>query len=302
MRLTIQLCTYRRPQLLARVLEACFDQTLAPDAYEVVLVNDGSPDETPQVVERMRPLARCRFEVIHQANGGLAKARNAGIARATGERIAFIDDDVLPVPAFAAEHLHSDERAGDVIVRGAVINTPSADRLPPPIWTPAHYSGNYFWTTNVSLRRSRLERAGGGFDEAFAEYGWEDIELGMRLRRLRTRAVFNKDALAFHVKPPARRTNVAGMLRQVRAQARTAALLQRKHPHWRVALAIGDTLPQRAAGEAFRRSGLARRLEPLAAGGDDERRLGLLQHAAARLVATDAYYDELRRAKRAQRN
>ncbi len=47
MRLTIQLCTYKRPQLLARVLEACFDQTVPPQSYEVVLVNDGSPDDTP---------------------------------------------------------------------------------------------------------------------------------------------------------------------------------------------------------------------------------------------------------------
>ncbi|MEA2784647.1 MAG: hypothetical protein QOF71_751, partial [Candidatus Eremiobacteraeota bacterium] len=42
MRFTIQLCTYNRAQLLERVLEACFDQTLAADSYEVVLVNDGS--------------------------------------------------------------------------------------------------------------------------------------------------------------------------------------------------------------------------------------------------------------------
>jgi glycosyltransferase involved in cell wall biosynthesis len=44
-KLTIQLCTYNRAPLLARVLEACFDQTLAPDQYEVVLVDDGSRDD-----------------------------------------------------------------------------------------------------------------------------------------------------------------------------------------------------------------------------------------------------------------
>jgi GT2 family glycosyltransferase len=301
MRLTIQFCTYKRPQLLTRVLEACFGQTLPSDQYEVVLVNDGSPDNTQEVIERIRPLARCRFEVIHQPNGGLAKARNAGIARATGERIVFIDDDVLPTPEFAAEHLRSDERSGDVIVRGGVINTASFDALPSAHWTIANYSGNYFWTTNVSVRRARLDRVGGRFDEAFSEYGWEDIELGMRLRKIGTKAVFNKHALAFHYKPPPAATNVDGILRQVRAQARTAVQLYDRHPNWRVALAIGDTIPQRALGEAFHKSGLAKRLAPLAEPADADRKLGVVQRAAAQLLATDAYYDELARARRAQR-
>jgi len=298
MRLTIQFCTYKRPHLLERVLEACFAQTLPAQSYEVVLVNDGSPDATPEVIERMRPLAPCRFEVIHQANAGLAKARNAGIARAHGERIVFIDDDVLPTPVFAAEHLRSDDAHGDVIVRGAVINTESFDALPPPIWTPANYSGNYFWTSNVSLRRARLDRVGGYFDDTFSEYGWEDIELGMRLRAIGTKAVFNKYAVAFHHKPRPHGTNVAGMLRQVRAQARTAVQLERKHPHWRVALAIGSTLPQRWLGNVLRRSRLAERIAPFVAGSDEDRRLSFAELAAAHLLATDAYYDELDRATR----
>jgi glycosyltransferase involved in cell wall biosynthesis len=277
-RLTIQLCTYNRACLLERVLEALFDQTVPDDAYEVVLVNDGSPDDTSAVIERVRPLARCAFTVIEQPNSGLARGRNAGIARSTGERIAFIDDDVLPTPVFAAEHLASDARHGDVIVRGAVLNTESFDDLPVPVWTPANYSANYFWTSNVSLRRARLDRAGGRFDESFTEYGWEDIELGMRLRALGTRAVFNRYALAFHYKPRAGRTDMAGRERQVRAQARTAVQLRAKHPHWRVDLAIGATPPQRALAGALRRSGLARIVAPL----------------------TGAYYEELDRAEAAQ--
>ena len=230
MELTIQLCTYNRAPLLERVLAACFDQTLDPDRYEVVLVNDGSRDDTPAVIARARTLATCRFTVIDQANAGLARARNAGIVHATGQRIAFIDDDVLPTPVFAAEHLRSDARHGDVVVRGAVINAESFDRLPSPMWSPKNYSANWFWTSNVSVRRTRLDAAGGRFDESFAEYGWEDIELGLRLRALGTRAVFNRLAVAFHYKPRPAGTNVAGMLRQVRAQARTAVRLERLHP------------------------------------------------------------------------
>jgi hypothetical protein len=296
-RLTIQLCTYNRAALLERVLEALFDQSVPDDAYEVVLVNDGSPDDTRAVIERVRPLARCAFTVIEQPNSGLAKGRNAGIARASGERICFIDDDVLPTPVFAAEHLASDAKHGDVIVRGAVINAASFDDLPAPLWSPRHYSGNFFWTSNVSLRRARLDRVGGRFDETFTEYGWEDIELGMRLRAIGTKAVFNRFAVAFHHKPPPAATNVAGIVRQVRAQARTAVQLRAKHPHWRVDLAIGTTPPQRALGVAIHRSGIARVLAPLvAATGSDGARLSLPQRLATHVLATDAYYDELTRA------
>jgi glycosyltransferase involved in cell wall biosynthesis len=263
-------------------------------------VNDGSRDDTPAVIERARALATCRFTVIHQPNAGLAKARNAGIAQACGERIAFIDDDVLPTPLFAAEHLRSDERHGDVVVRGAVINTESFDKLPVPVWSPRNYSANWFWTSNVSVRRARLDAVGGRFDESFSEYGWEDIELGLRLREIGTKAVFNRRAVAFHWKPRPKGTNVAGMLNQVRAQARTAVRLQRLHPGWRVALAIGDTVPQRALGDALRKSPLLRPLERLAGAERPDERLSLPRLAAARLLASAAYYDELARAKRTQ--
>ena len=151
------------------------------------------------------------------------------------------------------------------------------------------------------MRRSRLDAAGGRFDESFSEYGWEDIELGLRLRALGTKAVFNRFAVAFHYKPRPKGTNVEGMLRQVRAQARTAVRLEQLHPSWRVALAIGDTAPQRLLGDALRKSGLAARLERIV--GRLRRRRAKLSPAklaAARLLASAAYYDELERAKRAQ--
>jgi glycosyltransferase involved in cell wall biosynthesis len=296
-KLSIQLCTYNRARLLERVLEACFDQTLAADDYEVVLVNDGSKDDTEAVIERARAIATCRFVAVTRENGGLAKARNTGLAHCSGERIAFIDDDVLPTPVFAAEHLRSDARHGDVVVRGAAINTESFDALPVPVWTPLNYSGNWFWTTNVSVRRSRLDAAGGRFDESFAEYGWEDIELGMRLRALGTKAVFNRFALAFHYKPRPTGTNVEGMLRQVRAQARTAVRLEELHPNWRVALAIGDTAPQRFLGDALRKSGLVPRLENAVGTVSAGQTLSPAKRAAANLLASAAYYDELERAK-----
>ena len=134
MRATIQLCTYNRAELLERVLDACFEQTVPEDAYEVVLVDDGSTDATAAAIELARSRARCRFTVVRQPNSGLAKGRNAGIARATGERIVFIDDDVLVLPNFVEEHLrthasHPPENRARRSDRGRKLRRSSAARV-----------------------------------------------------------------------------------------------------------------------------------------------------------------------------
>ena len=206
---TIQLCTYNRAALLERVLEACFDQTVPDDSYEVVLVDDGSSDGTPSVIERARSHAPCAFTVVSQENRGLAGARNAGIARATGERIIFIDDDVLVLPNFVAEHLRSHAASPAAIVRGGAIEVESLDDLPPPVWSIKNYSGNYFWTTNVSAPLATI-RAIGGFDESFSEYGWEDIDVGLRLRARGVKAVFNPRALVLSFQAAASRERHRG--------------------------------------------------------------------------------------------
>ncbi len=296
MRITIQLCTYNRAHLLGRVLDGCFEQTLPGDQYEVVLVNDGSRDETPAIIEAAARRASCGFTVVHQENAGLARGRNAGIARARGERIVFIDDDILPTPTFVEEHLRSHVRTPEAVVRGAVINTESFEVLPPPIWTLANYSANYFWTSNVSVARETLDRVG-HFTEDFREYGWEDIELGMRLRKAGAPGIFNKAALVFHHKPRPRAGNVAGMLRQARAQARTAVQLRALHPDWRVVLAIGDDPVQRAVHRAARALGLPARFARVLGDYSADRALSGRELGAARALVRETYFEELERAK-----
>lgn len=300
MKATIQLCTYNRAHLLGRVLDACFEQTVSPAEYEVVLVNDGSTDDTPRVIAAAQARATCPFTVVSRPNGGLAKARNSGLARSTGERVILIDDDVLPLPDFVEEHLRSGARRPRDIVRGGAINVESFDDLPLPVWSLRNYSGNFFWTTNVSVPLATL-RAAGGFNEDFAEYGWEDIDVGLRLRFAGVKAVFNPRALVYHYKPRPRTADIEKMLRQARAQARTAVQLAQLHPHWRTYLATGDNPVQRWLHGWMRARGTAGKLRAKLGTTAGDRPLSGAELRAARRLAAEAYFEELERARQAAR-
>lgn len=297
MRATIQFCTYNRAMLLERVLDACFEQTVPEDAYEIVVVNDGSTDETSEVLHRMAARARCAYEIIEQPNGGLANARNSGIARARGERIIFIDDDVLVLPNFVAEHLRSAESHPANVVRGGAIAVESFDDLPPPVWSLKHYSGNFFWTTNVSVPLETL-RAIGAFNESFDEYGWEDIDVGLRLRERGVRASFNPQALVYHWKPRPSVAAVESMIRQARAQARTAVLLAELHPQWRSYLATGINPVQRTWHRITASPERVARRREMFAREPSARPMTDAELRAARWLAGAAYFEELERTLR----
>lgn len=90
MKLSIIIPVYRTQDTLERCLESILQQSFTD--YEMILVDDGSDDGCPQLCdEYARKDARIR--VIHKANGGLSDARNAGIRKARGEYITFVDSD-----------------------------------------------------------------------------------------------------------------------------------------------------------------------------------------------------------------
>jgi GT2 family glycosyltransferase len=294
--ITVQLCTYNRRALLGRVMAALFAQDLDPDDYEIVLVDDGSTDGTYEsVISTLHP--PCALTVVRQRNAGLACGRNAGIARARGEFIMFMDDDVLATPRLLSAHLRCHQAHASAICRGAVINVASFDELPPARYTWRNYSGAYFWTTNVSVPLQLLREAG-GFDERFREYGWEDLDLGLRLRHMGVPSILAKDALVYHYKPPVQPAGFAGMARQARAQARTAVQFIEKHPHWRVALATGQVAPALWWSSVARGLGWPKLLAAVAGGDTDADAIpiGVRRWAASRLARAE-YFSELARAR-----
>jgi GT2 family glycosyltransferase len=190
------------------VITALEQQAYPSDAYEVIVVSDGSTDGTHAYLEALRPRMPLRW--FPQANRGPAAARNAGIQKAGGEFIVFIDDDVVPEPQLLAEHVRSHHEAGkDVVVLGPLLTPEGFEMTPWVRWEQEMLMKQYkallrgdwpatarqFYTGNASLRRSHI-LAAGGFDEGFRRA--EDVELAYRLANKGLDFVFNMQAVGMH--------------------------------------------------------------------------------------------------------
>jgi glycosyltransferase involved in cell wall biosynthesis len=92
MRISVVIPTYNRATIVPRAIESALSQTRPAD--EVIVVDDGSRDDTASTVARFGDRIRC----IRQENGGVSKARNAGVLAATGDWIAFLDSDDVWIP------------------------------------------------------------------------------------------------------------------------------------------------------------------------------------------------------------
>ena len=98
-RVSVVMATHDRPAGLARQLDALRAQTLSDDAYEIVVVDDGSGPETIELLEREKARSGPSLSVIrHEPAGGPARARNAGWRIARAPLVAFTDDDCRAGP------------------------------------------------------------------------------------------------------------------------------------------------------------------------------------------------------------
>ncbi len=229
MKFSIVIATKDRAARLDAALTSLVLQGNAPPT-EIIVVDNGSTDATRDIVTRHG--VRYEFEPIPNR----ARARNRGLAAASGSHVLFVDDDVIVPGGFVAVHARA--HADFVFPRsvtGPIINVASESERPAP--TAANYSGAFFCTCNVSVRKSTLD-AVGGFDEQFDLYGWEDTELGLRLRNYDVARYFAWDAYLWHIKPPRTETLEAALAKTFE-KARMAARFVRKSPSRRAKLATG---------------------------------------------------------------
>jgi glycosyltransferase involved in cell wall biosynthesis len=269
--LSVVIPTYNRLPILQKCLRALEAQQLAEPitGYEVVLVDDGSTDAT---VDWLRAEAADlpHVRLIQQEHGGPAAGRNRGVEQARGEVIVFIDSDLVVTPSFLRCHAQALERQwarqGDrrCFTYGAVINTADFEDPTREPHKLQDLSFAYFATGNVAIDRQLLEQAG-LFDTRFRLYGWEDLELGERLRRLGVVLVRCPEAVGYHWHPALRLEQIPDLIRVERERAKMGLVFYRKHPTRRVRFIIQYTWLHRLLWELLTLGGLLneRSLRPL---------------------------------------
>jgi GT2 family glycosyltransferase len=224
-RVSVVVCVYNGAATIADCLEG-LAQLDYPD-YEVIVVDDGSADDTAAIA------ARFPFRLIRQPNRGLSHARNAGLEAASGEIVAYIDADARPDPHWlkylATTFADSDYAgvggpnlapAGDGETSACVAASPGG---------PIHVllsdrEAEHIPGCNMAFRRDAL-LAIGGFDPQFRVAG-DDVDVCWRLLERGWRLGFSPAALVWHHA----RDRIGAYWRQQRGYGEAEALLEAKWP------------------------------------------------------------------------
>ncbi|TMQ73905.1 MAG: glycosyltransferase, partial [Candidatus Eisenbacteria bacterium] len=224
-RISVVVCTYNGAPKLRDCLEGA--QRLDYPNFEVIVVDDGSTDATAEIA-RQYP---CRL--VRTENRGLSNARNTGIENATGEIVAFTDDDARPDPHwlyYVAWALRGKDLAGvggpnippdgDGWIAACVANAPGG---------PMHVlvtdrEAEHIPGCNMAFRKSALE-AIGGFDPRYRVAG-DDVDLCWRLSARGLRLGFHGGAMVWHH----RRNSLRTYWRQQHGYGKAEALLEAKWP------------------------------------------------------------------------
>jgi glycosyltransferase involved in cell wall biosynthesis len=187
--------TYNRSDMLAAALEPLLRQHAEPRRYEVIVVDNNSTDDTRTTVERLVAKGHSSLRYVFERKQGISHGRNAGIAAARGDIIAFTDDDVVVASDWIETITRTFDENPDVAYVGGKILPCWTE--PPPAWLTEHH----WWplalldrgderfrvnasnplclpTANAAFRREVFSRVG-LFSPEFS--GREDHELYVRL-------------------------------------------------------------------------------------------------------------------------
>jgi len=225
---SVVVATRDRAARLRSLLAALAAQTLPRERFEVVVVDDGSTDDTPSALLD----GAVETDLRHERPRGPAAARNTGWRAARAPLVAFTDDDCRPEPGWLAAGLAAASAAPGAVVQGRTRPEPADEALlgrsPRARSIRIDALGPFYETCNVFYPRALLERTG-GFDERIITPGSEDTDLALRAFEQGAGAVFAPDALVNHeVAEP----TLAQAIRFTR-RWRTLAWLVKRHPSLR---------------------------------------------------------------------
>jgi len=224
-RISVVVCSYNGARTIAETLTAL--EELEYPNYEIIVIDDGSTDQTSDIASKHN------VRLIRTKNSGLSVARNQGLYAATGEIIAYIDDDAYPDPywlSYLAAAFRRREHAG---IGGPNIPVPDdgalADCVANAPGGPIHVLlsddvAEHIPGCNMAYRREKL-LAIGGFDPRFRVAG-DDVDICWRLQDRGWTLGFTPTAVVWHH----RRSSIKTYLKQQRGYARAEALLADKWP------------------------------------------------------------------------
>jgi glycosyltransferase involved in cell wall biosynthesis len=198
--------TYNSVKTLEMCLKSLSEQSYPKHKVELIVVNDGSNDNTSEVILRLQK----DFEFIvlnHESNKGLATARNTGIKKASGNILVFLDPDMKVDDHYIEKHVnfHQNENVFGVvgcIVYADVIKydkyqkylyetNRGAKKYSPKSSVPFHV----FIFGNTSIKKEVIENVG-LFDETIKVYGGEDTEFAYRISKVYPNGLFYTCALS----------------------------------------------------------------------------------------------------------
>lgn len=207
--MSILVPTYDRPDLVEALLTQLAGQTLDPNQFEVVLVDDGSPVPV-QVDASAWPFA---LQCLRQANAGPGAARNRGLEHCRAPLTLILNDDAVPAPDLCEVHLRAHaEVEGKIAVLGTFPFTAGSLESPftqilansdllfafPTLRPGEMHDWTYFWTCNLSIPTEALLQVGGFDAERFDQAIVEDVELGYRLQQKGYQVLHRADAICEH--------------------------------------------------------------------------------------------------------
>ena len=200
--------TYNRLGSLKRCLAGLLKQAYPHDQFEIIVISDGSKDETVKYATSIQTDIRLR--VLDQPNSGPASARNQGIQHAIGKYVLFLDDDVVADDQLLIEHFRTHQEFDEMSVVIGPMLTPDNFRMSPWVAWEQHmlerqykamlrgdYKPTYrqFYTGNASALREHLNQIN-GFDKNLKRA--EDVEMAFRLAKLGANFYFNPNAKVYH--------------------------------------------------------------------------------------------------------
>lgn len=282
LRVSVVIPAFNRCAVTRLCLEALEMQDLPLEEYEIIVVDNASIDDTPEVVRSFQERAKCNVTYIrHTINQGLSVSRNDGVMRARGDIVVMLDNDNIAAPNMLRAHLLCHEAAEPEHI--AVVGNPQysvssihgsnfgrylqsrylGSRGHDPRINYENLSPQYLAGLNHSCRRTDLITVG-LYNTGLGGYGGEDGYLGYSLQQVGIRIVFAEDARSEHIED----LSIGRYKRKIlEASAGAGRTLMNDIPGYfkgsRVALLEPIRLRNHSIGVVFAKAGMRLALNPV---------------------------------------